>query len=111
MKRPIYRIIVNTLVFLVAAQFLPIHASTPLHYLGAGIILWVVNLLIRPVLIVLTIPLNLLTLGIFTFVINTWMIMLTGVLVPGFYVHGFGAALLVSLMVSLANWGIKKIGS
>ncbi|AFM40160.1 putative membrane protein [Desulfosporosinus acidiphilus SJ4] len=111
MKRPIYRIIVNTLVFMVAAQFLPIHASSPLHYLGAGIILWIVNLLIRPVLIVLTIPLNLLTLGIFTFIINTWMILLTSGLVPGFYVHGFGTALLVSLMVSLANWGIKKIGS
>ncbi|KLU65576.1 membrane protein of unknown function [Desulfosporosinus acididurans] len=111
MKRPIYRILVNTLVFLVAAQFLPIHASSPLHYLGAGLILWIVNLLIRPVLIVLTIPLNLLTLGIFTLIINTWMIMLTSGLVPGFYVRGFGAAFTISLMVSLANWGIKRINS
>ncbi|WP_088225951.1 phage holin family protein [Desulfosporosinus sp. FKB] len=111
MKRPIYRILVNTLVFLAAAQFLPIHASSPLHYLGAGLMLWIVNLLIRPVLIVLTIPLNLLTLGIFTLIINTWMIMLTSGLVPGFYVRGFGVAFTVSLMITIANWGIKRINS
>ncbi|MDQ7092371.1 phage holin family protein [Desulfosporosinus sp. PR] len=109
MKRPIYRILINTLVFWIAAQFLSLHAATPLHYLGAGLILWLVNLLIRPVLIILTIPLNLLTLGIFTVIINTWMILLTSALVPGFYVRGFGTALLVSILVSLANWGFKKV--
>ncbi|WP_407312628.1 phage holin family protein [Desulfosporosinus sp. SB140] len=109
MKRPIYRIIMNTFVFFMAAQFLPIHAATPLHFLGAGLILWIVNLLIRPVLIILTIPLNLLTLGIFTNIINTWMIMITSGLVPGFYVRGFGVALMVSIMVSLANLALKRV--
>jgi putative membrane protein len=109
MKRPIYRILVNTLVFFVAAQFLPIYASSPLHYLGAGFILWIVNLLIRPILIILTIPLNLITLGIFTLIINTWMILLTSGLLPGFYVHGFGVAFIVSIMVSLGHWASKKI--
>lgn len=111
MKRPIYRILVNTLVFFAAAQFLPIHAASPLHFLGAGLILWLVNMLIRPILIILTIPMNLLTLGIFTLIINTWMIMITSGLLPGFYVRGFGVAFLVSIMVSLANWGVKRINS
>lgn len=111
MKRPIYRILVNTLVFFVAAQFLPIDAASPLHFLGAGLILWLVNMLIRPILIILTIPLNLVTLGIFTLIINTWMIMITSGLLPGFYVRGFGVSFIVGIMVSLANWGVKKINS
>lgn len=109
MKRLIYRVMFNTVAFILAAQLLPVKAATPLHFLGAGIVLSLINMLIRPVLIILTIPLNLLTLGIFTFVINTWMIMLTSGLVPGFYVPGFGVALLVSIIVSLANLGFRKM--
>ncbi|TGE39066.1 phage holin family protein [Desulfosporosinus fructosivorans] len=109
MKRHIYRVLVSTLAFFLAAQFLPIVAATPLHFLWAGIVLGLVNLMIRPVLIILTIPLNLITLGVFTLIINTWMIMLTSGLLPGFYVPGFGVAFLVGLMVSIANWGFKEM--
>ena len=111
MKRQIYRVLVSTLAFFLAAQLLPIVASTPLHFLWAGIVLGLVNLMIRPVLIILTIPLNLITLGVFTLIINTWMIMLTSGLLPGFYVPGFGVAFLVSLIVSLVNWGFREIRS
>ncbi|MDP4159354.1 MAG: phage holin family protein [Bacillota bacterium] len=107
MKRQTYRIIINTLAFFIAAQFLPIQVATPLHFLGAGILLWIINRLIRPLLIILTIPLNLLTLGIFTFIINTWTIMIVSGLLPGFYVQGFWVAFIVSIIVSLANWGLK----
>lgn len=109
MNRLIYRFLVNTLAFFIAAQFLPIQASTLVHYLLAGIILGLVNLVIRPLLIILTIPLNLITLGIFTLVVNTWMVMLTSGLLPGFYVPGFGNAFLVAIIVSLANWGFKEL--
>lgn len=109
MKRQIYRVLVSTFAIFIAAQLLPIVAVTPLHFLWAGIVLSLVNLMIRPVLIILTIPLNLLTLGGFTLIINTWMIMLTSSLLPGFYVPGFGVAFLVSIMVSLANWGFKEL--
>jgi len=109
MNRQIYRVLVSTLAFFIAAQFLPIVVATPLHFLGAGIVLGLVNLMIRPVLIILTIPLNLITLGFFTLIINTWMIMLTSGLLPGFYVPGFGVAFLVSIIVSLANWGFKEM--
>ncbi|KGK86309.1 membrane protein [Desulfosporosinus sp. HMP52] len=111
MKRKIYRVLVNALAFFIAAQFLPMVASTPLHFLWAGIVLGLVNLMIRPLLILLTIPLNLLTLGVFTLVINTWMIMLTSGLLPGFSVPGFGVAFLVSVIVSLANWVFKEMRS
>ena len=109
MERQIYRILINTLAFFVAAQFLPIDVFSPLHFFLAGIVLWLINLLIRPVLIILTIPLNILTLGAFTIIINTWMIMLTSGLLPGFQIHGFGTALLVSIVSVLVNWCIKKV--
>ncbi len=109
MKRQIYRVLVSTLAFIIAAQFLPIVAKTPLHFLWAGIVLSLVNLLIRPMLIILTIPLNLITIGFFTLIINTWMIMLTSGLLPGFYVPGFGVAFFVSIIVSLFNWSFKKL--
>lgn len=108
MNRQIYRVIVNTLAFVIAAQFLSVTVATPLHYLMAGIVLSLVNMIIRPVLIILTIPLNLITLGLFTLVINTWMIMLTSGLLPGFHVQGFGVAFLISLIVTMANWGFKE---
>ncbi|TGE31014.1 phage holin family protein [Desulfosporosinus sp. Sb-LF] len=108
MKKQIYRVLVNTIAFFLAAVFLPIEATTPLHFFGAGIVLGLVNLLIRPVLIILTIPLNLITLGVFTLIVNTWMIMLTSGLMPGFYVPGFGVAFIASIFVSLVNWGFKK---
>ncbi|EHQ89727.1 phage holin family protein [Desulfosporosinus youngiae] len=109
MKRQVYRVILNGFAFFIAAQFLPIVSSTPLHFLWAGIILSLINLIIRPVLIILTIPLNLITLGVFTLIINTWMIMLTSGLLPGFYVPGFGVAFLASIVVSFANWCFKEI--
>ena len=108
MKRPLLRILVNALVFLLAAQFLPVSAASPVLYLLAGFILWLVNLVIRPILIILTIPLNILTLGLFTLIINTFMIRLTGGLLPGFHIYGFGTAFLVSLLVSFGNWMVKR---
>lgn len=108
MKKQITRVLINTVAFFVAALLLPIEAATPLHFLGAGMVLGLVNLLIRPLFIILTLPLNLLTLGIFTFIVNTWMIMLTSGLMPGFHVTGFGVALMTSIIVSLANWGLKE---
>ena len=76
---------------------------------GAGaaiigaLVLGFVNALVRPILIVLTLPLTVLTLGLFLFVINALMLMLTGALVPGFYVRDFKAALLGSLLFSILN--------
>lgn len=104
MKKQLPRIIINTLALFVAAQVLPIEAATLFHYVLAGIVLGIVNFLIRPLLIILTIPFNILTFGLFTLVVNTWMIMMTSGLLPGFYVPGFITALLTSFIVSAANW-------
>ena len=69
----------------------------------AALILGVVNAFIKPVFALLTLPITLLTLGLFAFVINALMFMLAAWLVPGFEVAGFLPALLGSLLLSVAN--------
>ncbi len=79
--------------------------------LGMGILaagmLGVVNAVIRPVVLVLTLPINLVTLGLFTLLINAAMLMLVSVLVPGFVLESFGAAFFGALVISLVSWGMN----
>ncbi len=77
--------------------------SIEMAILAAGI-LSVVNAVIRPVVLVLTLPINLLTLGLFTLVINAAMLRLVSPLVPGLIIEGFGAAFFGALTVSLVSW-------
>lgn len=77
--------------------------SIEMAILAAGI-LSVVNAVIRPVVLVLTLPINLLTLGLFTLVINAAMLRLVSLLVPGLIIEGFGAAFFGALTVSLVSW-------
>ncbi|HLS88853.1 MAG TPA: phage holin family protein [Sphingobacteriaceae bacterium] len=71
--------------------------------LVAATVLGVVNAVIRPILIVLTLPINILTLGLFTFVINALMFMLAAQVVKGFHVDNFWSALLGSIILSVAS--------
>jgi putative membrane protein len=69
----------------------------------AALLLGVVNAIVRPLMVFLTFPLTILTLGLFLFVINALMLWLTAALVPGFRITGFGPALLGSLLLTLLN--------
>ncbi|CAA7600052.1 Mycobacterial 4 TMS phage holin, superfamily IV [Acididesulfobacillus acetoxydans] len=109
MRRQLWTFLVNTTAFYLAAQVLPIHAATPWTYLWAGFVLTLVNFFLRPLLILLTFPLNLLTVGLFTLVVNTWMLMLTAVFLPGLVIPGFGVAFLAALLISLVNWLAKTL--
>ena len=71
--------------------------------LVASLVLGIVNAIIRPIFLLLTLPLNLLTLGLFTFVVNAIMLMLVASLVSGFSVNGFFSALLGSVILSLSS--------
>ena len=75
----------------------------------AVIILALTNTFIRPVLIFLTLPLTLLTLGLFTLVINALLFKLTSALVPGFHVGGFWSALGGAVVYSLLSLGLNGI--
>lgn len=70
--------------------------------IGAAV-LGLVNMLVRPLVVVLTIPLTIITLGLFLFVVNALMLMLASALVPGIKVNSFGAAFLASLLLSIFN--------
>lgn len=67
----------------------------------AALLIGVVNALVKPLLVLLTLPLNILTLGLFTFVINALMILLVSALLPGFNVDGFLPALLLSIVLAI----------
>jgi putative membrane protein len=80
--------------------------------LAAGVLLGVVNAVVRPVLLLLTLPLTLLTLGIFIFVINAALLGLVAATLRGFHINSFRAALFGALVVGLAGWvGSWFIGS
>lgn len=74
--------------------------------LVAGAVLGIVNALVRPVLLVLTFPLTLVTLGLFIFVLNGLCLWLTSAVVPGFTVTGFWPAVGAALVVTVVSWAL-----
>ncbi len=77
--------------------------SIEMGILAAGF-LGIVNAVIRPVVLVLTLPINLLTLGLFTLVINAAMLKLVAAIVPGLVIDNFSAAFFGALIVSITSW-------
>ncbi|MCR4441635.1 MAG: phage holin family protein [Peptococcaceae bacterium] len=77
--------------------------------LAAALVLGIVNAVIRPLFIILTLPLNFLTLGLFTFVINGIMLKLAAALVPGFEVRGFLTAVFGSILLSIASFILTSL--
>lgn len=75
----------------------------------AALILGLINALVRPLIIILTLPINLLTLGLFTFVINALMFWLASSIVKGFYVMGFWAAFWGAIVMWLASWLVNYL--
>ena len=99
------RLVLNGIAIIVAAWLLPgLHVSGPFAALIAGVILGFVNAIVRPVLFLLTLPLTLVTLGLFIFVLNALCLGLTAALVPGFDIDGFWWALLGALLISIVSW-------
>ena len=70
----------------------------------AAAILGILNVFFRPILFILTLPINLLTLGLFTFVINALLLKMASGVIEGFQVHGFWSAVFGALVISVANW-------
>ena len=95
---------------IIAAYFIPgVRIGSFFSALWVALFLGVVNVLIRPVLILVTLPINILTLGLFTFVINAVLILLASSVIKGFEVAGFWWALLYSIVLSLVNYFINLI--
>ena len=75
----------------------------------AGLVLGIVNTFIKPVILILTLPLSVVTLGVFVLVVNALMLLLVAWLVPGFIVSGFWAGFFVALFVSVFSFIINSL--
>lgn len=109
----LFRWLLNALALLVVANIVPgIHVDSFYHALIAALILGLANALVRPILIVLTLPVTIITLGLFILVINALMILLASTIVKGFTVDGFVPAFLGAialwLMSMVTNWFIQS---
>ncbi len=101
----VLRWIVNALaLWIVSVLVAGIHADSVFATLVAALVLGVLNALVRPILLLLTLPINVMTLGLFTFVVNALMLELTASVVKGFYVDGFGSALVGALLLSIVSF-------
>lgn len=98
-----WRVIVNAAALYLIARYAVsgLHFANPASILLAGFVLGVVNALIRPLFVILALPFSLLTLGLFTFIVNGFMLKITSWLVPGFSISGFFAAVWTSILLSL----------
>jgi len=75
----------------------------------AALVIGIFNAILKPILVFLTLPITLITLGLFTFVIQAFLIMLAARLVPGFSVDGFFWALVLSLVLTIINYFLKDL--
>ncbi len=101
---------VSGLAVLAAAYILPgVHVPGIFVALVVALVLGIINTFLKPVILFLTLPINLLTLGLFTLVINALLILLVGMIVPGFKVDGFLWALIFSIVLSLINYFLFKL--
>ncbi len=115
MRGFVARFFINLLLLaLVAWMFKGVHVSGALALIFAGIILGLLNAFLRPIIILLTLPLTILTVGLFVFVINALMLMITSAMVRGFEIDNFwialGAALVYSALSFLVTLFLSDTG-
>ena len=109
MKGLFIRWLILTVAILLAAHLIDgIRVTGFMSVLLAAAVLGVLNALLRPILLLLTLPLNILTLGLFTFVINAFLLKMTAGVIPGFDVTGFWPAIFGAVIISIVNWLLSK---
>jgi len=100
--------ILNALALLAVANFVPgIHVEGFVAALIAAFLLGLVNTLIRPLLVLLTLPVTLLTIGLFIFAINGLLFWFVGSILKGFLVDGFWYGVLGSILYSIFSWALS----
>jgi len=105
MRGVLLRWLVLTAAVLIASWLLNgIHVTGLSPAFLAAATLGILNAFLRPLLILLTLPINILTLGLFTFLINALMLKIVSEVIPGFTVHGFWTAVLGALIIGAVSW-------
>ena len=102
--------LINAVALIAVSYVLPfVHVDSFVTALIAALVLGLINTLIRPLLVLLTLPVTILTLGLFIFVINGLMFWAVGYFVSGFRVDGFWAAVIGALVYSVISWLLSAI--
>jgi putative membrane protein len=111
MMKLLIRLFINMVAILAIAYLFPgmVWVDSLWSALGAAFLLGIVNAVIRPIFILLTLPLTLVTLGLFLLVINALMLWLVAGLVGGFHVSGFWGAFFGSILISLVSWILTRL--
>jgi putative membrane protein len=106
----ILRAAISALGLWVASQLLDgLHFTSPSKLLVAALLLGIVNAFVRPLAFILTLPITVVTLGLFLLVLNAAMTGLVAWLVPGFTISGFWTAVGASIIVSLVSWAASSV--
>ena len=104
MKKFLIRLFFTWLAVIIASKIVPgAEVNDFFTALAAALVITLLNIFIRPILILFTIPFTILTLGLFLFVVNAIIVMMGAYFVDGFKVDSFGAAILFSLIVSMTT--------
>ena len=99
------RWLVTTIAVFAAEKIIPgIHCNSAGALLGASLLLGIVNAFVRPILLLLSIPFIIVTMGFFILVVNALMLMLVAQIVPSFSVDGFWNAFFGSMVISIVSW-------
>lgn len=111
MMRLVIKILITALAALLAAYLLPgVHIANFTSALLLAVVLAILNAFIKPVLIILTLPITLVTLGLFLLVINALIILIASHFVSGFHVDGFWWALLFSIVLAVISSVLTRLG-
>ena len=101
----VIRVLIVAVGLWLAVRFVPgISIGSTQTLLIAALVLGIINAVVRPLLVILTLPITVVTLGLFLLVINAALLYLVGSLVPGVRIASFGAAFLGAIIVSLTSW-------
>jgi len=104
------RWLISTVSIIITAFLLDgLHVSGFFSAFFAAAILGILNAFLRPVLFILTLPINIMSLGLFTFVINAMLLMMVSGVIPGFHVAGFWSALFGALLISIVSWLLTSL--
>ena len=100
----ITNLLINTLALLIVSYLLPgFKVDSLTSAVIASVVIGLVNTFLKPILKIITLPLTILTLGLFSFILNVLLLMLASNLTPGFHIDGFLTAALASILLSLIS--------
>ena len=107
----IIRVIANAVAILLISYLLPqiVAADGVMAALAAAFVLGLVNAVVRPLFVLLTLPITVVTLGAFLLVINGLLLWFVSAFVPGFHVNGLLAAVVGSVLLSIVSWILTKV--